>query len=286
MVKFLKKCYVYLIFAFLYVPILVLMVYSFNDSRSRGTWGGFTLRWYVELFQDRAIMSSLYYTILIAVIASFVATVIGTLAALGIYNAKGFKKKLTMNLTYIPVLNPDIVTGISLMILFVFAKIQLGFVTLLLAHITFNIPYVVLSVLPKLRQLNKHLYEAALDLGATPNQAFWKVIIPEIMPGIITGFLLAFTLSIDDFVISFFTTGSGVSTLSITAYSMARRGINPKINALSTLMFLLVLVLLVIVNVRQEREEKKGKDGKNGSKARIGSPSPDRNDPQFGPDWL
>lgn len=286
MVKFLKKCYVYLIFAFLYVPILVLMVYSFNDSRSRGTWGGFTLRWYVELFQDRAIMSSLYYTILIAVIASFVATVIGTLAALGIYNAKGFKKKLTMNLTYIPVLNPDIVTGISLMILFVFAKIQLGFVTLLLAHITFNIPYVVLSVLPKLRQLNKHLYEAALDLGATPNQAFWKVIIPEIMPGIITGFLLAFTLSIDDFVISFFTTGSGVSTLSIPAYSMARRGINPKINALSTLMFLLVLVLLVIVNVRQEREEKKGKDGKNGSKARIGSPSPDRNDPQFGPDWL
>ena len=140
MVKFLKKCYVYLIFAFLYVPILVLMVYSFNDSRSRGTWGGFTLRWYVELFQDRAIMSSLYYTILIAVIASFVATVIGTLAALGIYNAKGFKKKLTMNLTYIPVLNPDIVTGISLMILFVYAKIQLGFVTLLLAHITFNIP--------------------------------------------------------------------------------------------------------------------------------------------------
>ncbi|MDD2431609.1 MAG: ABC transporter permease [Firmicutes bacterium] len=286
MVKFLKRCYVYLIFAFLYMPIMVLMVYSFNDSRSRGAWGGFTFRWYVELFQDRTIMTSLYYTLLIGITASLIATVIGTIAAFAIHNSRGLKKKLVMNLTYIPVLNPDIVTAISLMILFVFVKLRLGFVTLLLAHITFNIPYVILSVLPKLRQLNKHLYEAALDLGATPTQAFWKVIIPEIMPGIITGMLLAFTLSIDDFVISFFTTGSGVSTLSITAYSMARRGINPKINALSTIMFLLVLVLLVIVNVRQEREQKKGMNGKNGSKKQNGSSSPEYTDPQYGSKWM
>lgn len=259
MVKFLKRCYVYLIFVFLYMPIVVLMAYSFNDSRSRGVWGGFTLKWYVELFHDRTIMTSLYYTLIIGILASLIATIIGTIAALGIHNSRGWKKKLVMNITYIPVLNPDIVTAISLMILFVFAKVRLGFATLLLAHITFNIPYVILSVLPKLRQLDIHLYEAALDLGATPTQAFWKVIIPEIMPGIVTGMLLAFTLSIDDFVISFFTTGSGVSTLSIKAYSMARQGINPKINALSTIMFVSVLVLLVIINIRQEREQKKGK---------------------------
>lgn len=286
MVKFLQRCYVYLIFVFLYLPIAVLMVYSFNDSRSRGTWGGFTLRWYVELFQDRTIMNSLYYTILIGVLSAVIATIIGTVAALGIHNSRGWKKKLVMNFTYIPVLNPDIVTAISLMILFVFAKVRLGFFTLLLAHITFNIPYVVLSVLPKLRQLNKHTYEAAVDLGATPMQAFWKVIIPEIMPGVVTGMLLAFTLSIDDFVISFFTTGSGVSTLSITAYSMARRGINPKINALSTIMFVFVIVLLVIVNVRQEREKKKGRGGRNGVKNQGGSHSPNYSDAQLGSEWV
>ncbi len=269
MVKFLKRSYLYLVFAFLYMPIVVLMVYSFNDSRSRGTWGGFTLRWYVELFQDRTIMSSLYSTLFIGVTSAIVATIIGTLAAIGIHNSRGIQKKLIMNVTYLPVLNPEIVTAISLMILFVFANVRLGYATLLLAHITFNLPYVILSVLPKLRQLNKHLYEAALDLGSTPAQALWKVIIPEIMPGIITGMLLAFTLSIDDFVISFFTTGSGVSTLSITIYSMARRGINPKINALSTIMFTFVLLLLIIVNVRQAREERKGRNGKHGSKKQV-----------------
>ncbi|MFY9525968.1 MAG: ABC transporter permease, partial [Limnochordia bacterium] len=196
--------------------------------------------------------------------SAVIATIIGTLAAMGIHNSRGWQKRLVMNVTYLPVLNPEIVTAISLMILFVFTKIRLGYVTLLLAHITFNIPYVILSVLPKLRQLNKHLYEAALDLGATPAQALWKVILPEIMPGIVTGFLLAFTLSIDDFVISFFTTGSGVSTLSITIYSMSRQGIRPTINALSTVMFTFVLVLLVIVNVRQAREQKKGRNGRNG----------------------
>ena len=159
-----------------------------------------------------------------------------------------------LNLNYIPILNPDIVTGISLMVLFIFMKMNLGFVTMLLAHITFNIPYVILSILPKLKQMNKHLYEAALDLGATPAEAFWKVILPEIMPGVITGFLLAFTLSLDDFVISFFTTGSGVSNLSIVIFGMARRGISPKINALSTLMFVSVLTLLIIVNIRMSKD--------------------------------
>ncbi|NLJ73507.1 MAG: ABC transporter permease [Firmicutes bacterium] len=269
MVKFLQRTYIYLIFAFLYLPIAVLVALSFNDARSRGTWGGFTLRWYGELFRDRTIMNSLYSTLIIGISAAVIATIIGTIAAIGIHNSHGWRRKLVMNLTYIPVLNPDIVTAISLMILFVFARVRLGYLTLLLAHITFNIPYVILSVLPKLRQLNIHLYEAAVDLGATPWYAFRKVIIPEIMPGIVTGLLLAFTLSIDDFVISFFTTGSGVSTLSITVYSMARRGINPKINALSTIMFTFVLVLLVIVNIRQGRDEKKERNGKHGPQKEI-----------------
>src|SRR5690554_6207795 len=269
MVRFLKRSYIHLVFAFLYMPIAVLMVYSFNDSRSRGVWGGFTLRWYVELFQDRTIMSSLYSTLFIGATAAVIATIIGTLAAIGIHNSKGIQKKLIMNVTYLPVLNPEIVTAISLMILFVFAKVRFGYLTLLLAHITFNIPYVILSVLPKLRQLNKQLYEAVLDLGCTLVGALWKVIVPEIMPGIITGLLLAFTLSIDDFVISFFTTGSGVSTLSITIYSMARQGIKPTLNALSTIMFTFVLLLLIIVNIRQAREERKGRNGKNGQKRQM-----------------
>ena len=250
MTRFLKKSYAALIYLFLYAPILILLVFSFNASKSRGVWAGFTLKWYRELFQDRQIMKALYHTIIIAVLSSTIATVIGTAAAIGIHNMKKLKRKIVMNLTYIPVVNPDIVTGLSLMLLFIFTNFRLGFVSLLLAHITFNIPYVILSVLPKLKQLDKNLYEAALDLGATPLYAYRKVILPEIMPGVITGLLLAFTLSIDDFVISFFTTGSGVSTLSIIVYSMARRGINPKINALSTLLFVTVLLLLVIVNLR------------------------------------
>lgn len=252
--RFLKRFYSFLIYLFLYAPIFILIVFSFNNSRSRGNWGGFTLKWYKELFTDSQIMSSLYYTMIIAVLSSVIATVIGTIAAIGIDNMKSKQKSLLMNLTYIPVLNADIVTGISLMILFIFIKLQLGFVTLLIAHITFNIPYVILSVLPKLQQLDNNLYEAALDLGATPWYALWKVIIPEIMPGIITGGLLAFTLSIDDFVISFFTTGSGVSNLSITIYSMARRGIKPEINALSTIMFITVLLLLLVINSRTSQK--------------------------------
>lgn len=278
MTRFLKKSYIFLVFAFLYLPILILIVYSFNDSRSRGTWSGFTLKWYKELFQDSQIMSALYYTVLIAVLASAIATLIGIAAAIGIFNMKGLSQKLMLNLNYLPILNPDIVTGISLMVLFIFVKFRLGFLTMLLAHITFCTPYVVLSILPKLKQMNKHLYEAALDLGATPFYAFRNVILPEIMPGVITGFLLAFTLSLDDFVISFFTTGSGVSNLSIYIYAAARRGISPKINALSTLMFISVLTMLVIVNLRisKDHNERRQKNEKNNQSSMAAvNPGPD-----------
>jgi spermidine/putrescine transport system permease protein len=269
--RFLKKTYVFLIFAFLYAPILVLIVFSFNESKSRGNWEGLTLKWYRELFQDRQIMSALYYTLLIAILSSVIATVIGLVASIGIFHMKKLPQSMVLNLNYIPILNPDIVTGISLMVLFISMKMNLGFATMLLAHITFNIPYVILSILPKLKQMNKHLYEAALDLGASPVEAFWKVILPEIMPGIITGFLLAFTLSIDDFVISFFTTGSGVNNLSIVIFGMARRGISPKINALSTLMFLSVLILLIIVNLRMsvDNPERRGKNGRSKENGRY-----------------
>lgn len=254
-VRKIEKLYTFLMFVFLYAPIIILMIYSFNSSKSRGNWDGFTFKWYVDLFKNRQIMSSLYYTIIIAVLSSLISTVIGTFAAIGIHNMKSWNKKLILNINSIPILNPDIVTGVALMTLFIFIKLELGFLSLLLAHISFNIPYVILAVLPKLKQLNKHTAEAALDLGATPLYAFTKVILPELMPGIVTGALIAFTLSIDDFVISFFTTGSGVSTLSVTIYSMTRRGINPMINALSTLMFLSVLGLLLLINSRTKDPE-------------------------------
>jgi spermidine/putrescine transport system permease protein len=253
--KILKRTYILFLYFFLYAPIIMLALYSFNNSRTRGAWTGFTFKWYLAMFQDRQIMTSLYYSLIVGITAAFIATFIGTLAAFGINNMRPLPRIATMNLTYLPVLNPDIVSGISFMLLFIFIRLRLGFLTLLLSHITFNIPYVILSVLPRVKQLDKNMYEAALDLGATPAFAFRKVILPEIMPGVITGWLLAFTLSLDDFVISFFNTGSGVSTLSITIYSMARRGINPKINALSTLMFVSVLSLLVIVNIMMSRQK-------------------------------
>lgn len=245
------KIYFSLIFLFLYAPIFILIIYSFNSSKTRGKWGGFSLRWYVELFNDAQIMKSLYYTLAVAILASIIATVIGTMAAIAIDKMGKKSKSLIMNLTYIPVMNADIVTGIALMMVFKFLRMDLGFISLLIAHITFNIPYVILAVLPKLKQLDKNIYEAALDLGASPNYALFRVILPQIYPGIITGALLAFTLSLDDFVITFFTTG--VPNLSITIYSMARRGIKPKINALSTLMFLAVLILLLIINYRTNK---------------------------------
>lgn len=250
----LKKGYLFLVFFFLYAPILILVVFSFNESKSRANWTGFTLDWYSQLFRDRQILDALYNTITIGVLSAVVATIIGTAAAIGIYNMKKYPRMMLMNVTYLPVLNPDIVTGIALMLLFIFMKMPLGYLTLLLAHITFNIPYVILSVLPKLMQLNKHIFEAAIDLGATPLYAYRKVVLPQISSGVITGLLIAFTLSIDDFVISFFTTGSGVSNVAITIYSMARRGINPKINALLTLMFSGVLVLLFIIYKRSLKE--------------------------------
>lgn len=255
--KHLSRIYTALIFVFLYSPIVVLIIFSFNDSKSRGNWNGFTIKWYIELFKNKEILRSLYYTLIIAITSSLVSTIMGTFAAIGIYDMKGFTKKFALNLNYLPVLNPDIVTAVSFMVLFKMAKLELGIITIILAHITFCTPYVILSVLPKLKQMNKHLAEAALDLGATPFYAIRKVIIPQIMPGIVTGALLAFTLSIDDFVISFFTAGKGVSNLSIMIYSMARRGINPVINALSTLMFLTLMGLLLIIYKRSEKEEEK-----------------------------
>ncbi len=259
--KILDKIYIYLLLLFLYVPIAVLIVNSFNSSKFRNKWGGFSLKWYAELINDERIMSALYYTLLVALIAAIISTIAGTMAAIGInsFRRKSLKKSI-LSVSYIPVLNPDIVTGISLMLLFLLFKIKLGFTTMLLAHITFGIPYVILSVLPKLKQSSGNLYEAALDLGATPMQALTKVILPDIKPGIITGFMLAFTMSVDDFVISFFTTGNGVSNLSIEIYSMAKMRISPKINALSTLMFVVVMLLLVIIEYRRNKNQKKLRD--------------------------
>ncbi len=253
---FMRVLYLGIVYLFLYAPIIVLMVFSFNKGRRGGRWQGFTFQWYGKLIADSQIMKALYYTLLIALVASVIATIIGTLAAYGIHRyRKAWLKKSVLAVNNIPILNPDIVTGVALMVWFsVFFKgffgIKNGFITLLVAHITFCIPYVILSVLPKLKQMPKDTVEAALDLGATPWQAFFKVVIPEIKPGIITGALIAFTLSIDDFVISFFTTGSGVQNLSISIYSMARKGISPKINALSTLMFVAVISMMFIVNKR------------------------------------
>lgn len=251
-INFCSKFYLTLIFIFLYAPIITLIIFSFNNSKSMSHWSGFTFKWYRELLQNENILQALYYTVVIAVLSAIIATIIGTISAIGINKMKGAKKKLILNINYLPVLNPDIVTGISLMTLFIFVgmfiNIEMGFFTMLLAHITFSTPYVILSILPKLKQMPDNLTEAALDLGASPSYALRKVILPQIKPGIVAGFLMAFTMSIDDFVISFFTTGPGVSNLSMEIFAMARRGIKPEINALSTLMFITVLILLLIVN--------------------------------------
>lgn len=249
--KITSNVYLSAIFVFLYAPIFAMILFSFNDSKSMAKWQGFTFKWYQELMHNEAILSALRTTILVAVIASIVATIIGTLSAIGIHKMKGAKKSVLLNINYLPVLNPDIVTAIGLMSLFIFLNLDLGLGTMILAHITFDIPYVILSVLPRLKQLPQNIEEAAMDLGAKPMYALRKVILPQIKPGIISGFLIAFTMSIDDFVISFFNTGNGVSNLSIEVYSMARRGIKPEINALSTLMFIVVLGLLFLANRKQ-----------------------------------
>ncbi len=255
--KFGKWVYAGLIYVFMYLPIVLLIVYSFNDSRYRGNWEGFTLRWYTELFRDRSIMDALRNTLMIAVISSFSATVLGTMAALGIYAMKPKVKNFMVNMTYLPVTYPEIVIGVSLLALFVGIGLPLGFWSIVLAHITFCVPFVVIAVLPKLYQLNPNLEEAAMDLGATPSQAFWKVILPEIMPGVLTGMLLSFTLSLDDFLISFFTTGSGVNTLAIKIYSMTKVGVTPKINALTTIIFVTILALLLVLQARDKKKVEK-----------------------------
>lgn len=252
--KIIEKSYVFLIMIFLYAPIVTLIVFSFNESKSRAKWDGFTLKWYESMFNDPVIVKSLYYTLIIATLSALIATFIGTMAAIGIHMMKKRSRSIMMNITYLPVLNADIVTGIAFMLFFIGIGLKLGFSSMLLAHITFNIPYVILSILPKLRAMNKYNYEAALDLGATPLYAVRKVILPEIAPNIVTGLLLAFTLSLDDFVISYFTTGNGVSNLSITIYTMTRRGIKPEINAISTIMFVSILILLLIINKRNSKQ--------------------------------
>ena len=248
--RFLKRFYLGIILLFLYIPIVVLIVQSFNAGKSRAKWEGFSFRWYAELFQDRAIMDALQVTLVIAVLAMIISTILGTLAAIGIHAMKKRPQAAMLTLTNIPNTMPDIVTGISLMLLFLFTKVERGFVTMLFAHITFDVPYVILSVMPKLKQMNRHSYEAALDLGATPTYALTHVIIPEIKQGIITGAMLSFTLSLDDFVISYFTTSPLVQNLSTLIYSKARIGIEPSLNALSAIMFVALLVLLLIVNRR------------------------------------
>lgn len=260
--KTLSKIYNALIFVFLYAPILVLIIFSFNDSRSRVVWNGFSLRWYETLFQDTELLDSLWLTLTVAVTATVISTLIGTAAAVGIHGMNGRLRKVFMTVNNIPMVNPEIVTGIALMLLFVFIYratgiLQPGFAALLLSHITFCIPYVVLQVMPKLRQTDKHLYEAAMDLGCHPWSAFAKVVMPEIMPGIATGALMAFTMSLDDFVISLFTSGESAQTLSVTIYAMVKRRVTPEINALSTLMFGTVLILLILVNVLQIRGKPK-----------------------------
>lgn len=262
--KTLSRIYNALIFLFLYAPIFVLIVFSFNDSKSRVVWNGFSLRWYEELFQDEEILSALGVTLSVALIATVVSTIIGTLAAIGFRSVNARLRGVLMAVNNFPMVNPEIVTGIALMLLFVFIHrttglLQPGYVPLLLSHITFCIPYVVLQVLPKLRQANPHLYEAAVDLGCRPIPAFFKVMVPEILPGIITGALMAFTMSLDDFVISLFTSGATAQNLSVTIYSMVKRRVTPEINALSTLMFGAVLVLLVLVNLLQMKTEPKKK---------------------------
>ena len=258
MTKALKRFYVVLIFIFLYAPIGTLIVLSFNKSRTRAKWGGFTFKWYIELFQNRDIMEALYTTLAIAFISSLIATVIGTAACIGMSGMKKKTKAVLMGVTNIPMLNADIVTGISLMLLFLSFGIRFGFGTILLSHITFNIPYVILSVMPRMRKLYPHTFEAALDLGASPVYAFFKVTFPDLLPGILSGFLMAFTMSLDDFIITHFTKGAGIDTLSTKIYTEVRKGIKPEMYALSTLIFVAVLLLLALVN-RPTKEDIKNK---------------------------
>ncbi len=243
-----KKLYITLIFIFLYAPIVTLIVLSFNASKTRAKWGGFTLKWYGSLFQNEEIMQALFNTLFIALSASVIATAIGTIACISIMNLKKRSRTIVIGITNIPMLNADIVTGISLMLLFISMGLRFGMGTILLSHITFCIPYVILSVMPRMKQLNPNTYEAALDLGAGPVYGFFKVVFPEILPGVLSGFLMAFTMSLDDFIITHFTKGAGVDTLSTKIYTEVKKGIKPEMYALSTIIFMTVLILLLLVN--------------------------------------
>ena len=253
--NFFRGTYLGLMLIFLYAPILVLMVFSFNGSKSMARWTGFSFKWYEVLMHDSTIMNALMVTLSVAVISALVATFIGTFAAIGIHSMKKRPRAVVENISRLPMVNPDLVTGISFMMLFAAMGIKGGYTRMLIAHITFNIPYVIFSVMPKLRQSSNLLYEAAMDLGCTPMMAIRKVVIPDIMPGIVSGFVLAFTLSLDDFVVSWFAT-DGIQNLSIYIYGIARRGISPKINALCTIMFVVVVALLVFINLKSINEER------------------------------
>lgn len=255
-----SKIYMILIMLFLYAPIAVLIFFSFNDGKTT-VWKGFTLKWYTELFRDSNIINSLGNTLIIAFLASIFATILGTAAAIGISNFKGKKRLIIQNVSNIPIISPDIVMGVSLMLLFttlgVIFNFEMGFVTVLIAHICFCVPFVVLNVMPRITRMDRSIYDAALDLGCNQWQAFYKVIIHEFMPGIISGALISFTYSLDDFIITYFTRGSKFQNLSIEIYSMTHRRISPKINALSALLFLAIVIIMVFINLRDRREEKK-----------------------------
>lgn len=260
MKKLSNKIYFGFIMAFLYLPLIYLIAYSFNDGKT-SVWKGFTLKWYVALFQDSQIMQSLYNSLLVALIASLVATVLGTMAAIGIYNFNGGYRTVVQTVSNIPIINPEIVTGVSLMLLFTMAgtlfSFEMGFVTVLLAHIGFCTPYVILNVTPRIKRMDSSIYEAALDLGCSPIKAFFKVVLPEIMPGIFSGMLISFTYSLDDFVITYFTRGSKFQTLPIQIYTMTHQRINPKANALSALLFVAILLMLIMINIRNNKSAEK-----------------------------
>lgn len=260
-----SKVYMAIIFLFLYAPIVVMTVFSFNDSSSTYQMSGFTTYWWKEMFANSSAMDALKNTLVLAVATSAVSTVLGVLAAVGLFNSKNkLYKRAMMSATNIPMMNPEIVTGISMMLLFVFAGTLinvsqvLGFWTILIAHVTFSLPYVILNVIPKLRQFDMNVYEAAVDLGCKPFNAFIKVVLPEIMSGIITGCVMSFTLSLDDFIISYFTNGPSFQTLPIYIFSLTKKRVKPDMFALSTLMFAVILVLLVLMNIAQSRSERKG----------------------------
>ena len=270
----LSRLFLALCFLFLYAPILVLVVFSFNASKSRAVWAGFTLDWYADLLDNSAILNALWITLAVSAIAAVIATIMGTAAAIGFYNMKRRSRNVCMTINNSPLTNADIITGVSMMLLFILAvdawnggigrslglRFNLGFWSLLIAHITFDVPNVILSVTPKLRQLDPNIYEAAQDLGDHGLHAFVKVVLPEIMPGVVNGLIMAFTLSIDDFVVSYFTAGAQTQTLSMVIYSMAKKRVSPEINALSTLMFLAVVILMVIFNLRQAHQARQAQE--------------------------